>query len=204
MTAQRVSPPSSVVPAGHHPPPRADGTLPTVVTWLEMTARPPAGARPKFRADTSLGRVTKPTVPFYRFLYDAVGLPWLWYERRLINDATLAARLQSKTHELYLLSIGGEPAGFFQLDFARAGEAQLELFGLRPEFIGQGLGRWFLGEAAAHAWRPGVARVLVDTNTLDHPRALALYQRGGFTPFRREEKILQDPRVLWPELYGKA
>jgi hypothetical protein len=28
----------------------------------------------------------------------------------------------------------------------------------------------------------------VDTNTLDHPRALALYQRMGFVPVRREDK----------------
>jgi len=33
-----------------------------------------------------------------------------------------------------------------------------------------------------------VTRMTVDTTTLDHPRALALYQRMGFIPIRREDK----------------
>jgi hypothetical protein len=28
----------------------------------------------------------------------------------------------------------------------------------------------------------------VNTNTLDHPRALALYQKMGFVPVRREDR----------------
>ena len=31
------------------------------------------------------------TVSFYRYLYETVGTPWLWYERRLLDDAALAA-----------------------------------------------------------------------------------------------------------------
>ena len=37
------------------------------------------------------------------------------------------------------------------------------------------------------AWdREGVRRMTVNTNSLDHPRALPLYQRAGFEPVRRE------------------
>ena len=39
------------------------------------------------------------------------------------------------------------------------------------------------------AWdRPGAARVTVNTNSLDHPRALPLYQKAGFVPVRRETR----------------
>ena len=39
------------------------------------------------------------------------------------------------------------------------------------------------------AWdRPGTRRVTVNTNTLDHPRALPLYQKAGFAPVRRETR----------------
>jgi hypothetical protein len=39
------------------------------------------------------------------------------------------------------------------------------------------------------AWdRPGTARVTVNTNSLDHPRALPLYQKAGFTPVHRESR----------------
>lgn len=191
-----------VVPPGHHPRPQADGRLPTIVTWLEMTKRPAAVANSEMPADTHLGLVADPSVPFYRFLYDAVGRPWLWYERRLIDDAALSAHLRSPTTELHVLYIGWEPAGFFQLDLANRAEVQLELFGLRPAYIGRGIGPWFLAQAATRAWRRGVERLVVDTNTLDHPRALALYQRIGFKVSRREHKMLRDPRILWPDVYG--
>ena len=44
-------------------------------------------------------------------------------------------------------------------------------------------------------------RALLNTNTLDHPRALATYRKAGFRPVRTEAKELQDPRVLWPDVY---
>ena len=56
-----------------------------------------------------------------------------------------------------------------------------------PEAVGQGLGTFLLETAVHTAWEmPGVARLTVDTNSLDHPRALPLYQKAGFTPVRRE------------------
>ena len=37
------------------------------------------------------------------------------------------------------------------------------------------------------AWdRPAAERLLVNTNSRDHPRALSLYQKAGFVPIRRE------------------
>ena len=51
------------------------------------------------------------------------------------------------------------------------------------------LGRFLLGTAIHTAWEaPGTERVTVNTCTLDHPRALGLYQRMGFVPVRREER----------------
>jgi hypothetical protein len=46
--------------------------------------------------------------------------------------------------------------------------------------------------------RPGVTRMTASTNTLDHPRALALHQRMGFIPIRREDKTrkLTRPREV--------
>jgi GNAT superfamily N-acetyltransferase len=65
-----------------------------------------------------------------------------------------------------------------------------------PEFIGRGIGAWFLREAVDIAWQHPIAKMLVNTNTLDHPRALAAYQRAGFEPFAREEKNLMVPEKL--------
>jgi GNAT superfamily N-acetyltransferase len=189
-----------VVPAAHHAPPRDDGRLPTTVTYLEMKARPAAapGVAP---SGAAVVRVKSPTVALYRFLYDSVGRSWLWYERKLIPDEALQRHLLEPSNELYLLLADGEPAGFFQLDFVKPGDVELEFFGIRPQFLGRRLGLWLLETAVWSAWRPGIDRVWVNTCTLDHPAALPLYKRAGFVAYRTEEKWLTDPRVIWPELY---
>jgi ribosomal protein S18 acetylase RimI-like enzyme len=44
-------------------------------------------------------------------------------------------------------------------------------------------------------WSRPVTRVWLHTRTLDHPAALAFYQRSGFRPFRRQVEISDDPRL---------
>ena len=38
-------------------------------------------------------------------------------------------------------------------------------------------------------------RVWVHTCTLDHPSALGVYQRAGFSAYRRERVVIDDPRL---------
>ena len=45
------------------------------------------------------------------------------------------------------------------------------------------------------AWSRPIRRFWVHTCTLDHPAALAFYQRSGFRPFRRTIEIEDDPRT---------
>ena len=53
-----------------------------VTTYLEMTRR--SAFRPSYIDDKEavLLRMQEPDVPFYRFLYSAVGGPWRWRDRR--------------------------------------------------------------------------------------------------------------------------
>ena len=94
------------------------------------------------------------------------------------------------------------PAGYFELDRRKPGECELGFFGLMPDFIGRGLGRWLLEKAVDAAWSaPDVGRVWVHTCNLDHPRALGLYQKVGFVPFKQFEEPMRDPRLVglpWP------
>ena len=72
---------------------------------------------------------------------------------------------------------------------SEAGVIDLAYFGMVPEVVGRGLGSWLMKTAILTAWdQPGATKVTVNTCTLDHPRALALYQKNGFTPVRREDK----------------
>ena len=74
-------------------------------------------------------------------------------------------------------------------------DIEIALLGLLPEFIGRGLGHYLLDWAVDEAWGKEPERVWVHSCNLDHPHAIAVYQRGGFVPYRQETKIITDPRL---------
>src|SRR5437763_1599495 len=115
--------------------------LDDVITYLEMREPPTAPRIPAPLGKLALMRVENCTVSFYRYLYETVGTPWLWYQRRLFTDAALAAELAKPTTEIFVLYVGGLPAGYFELDAARPPETELCYFGLIPDFIYVGCGR---------------------------------------------------------------
>jgi ribosomal protein S18 acetylase RimI-like enzyme len=180
----------------HQPPPRADGRLPITITYLEMVRRDwtQRGRPPDI--DVALERIVAPTTAFYRELYDRVGRPWLWYERRLLSDAALQTLLEQPGHELHVARHDGNLVGYIEL----AGD-DLAFFGLTLAYVGRRIGPWLLDRAVERAFARGTTALTLNTNTLDHPRALDTYRRAGFRTVRREAKELQDPRVLWPDLY---
>jgi GNAT superfamily N-acetyltransferase len=79
----------------------------------------------------------------------------------------------------------GVPAGYVELDRREPPGVEIGYFGLMPEFIGQGLGAFLLDWAIRHAWRARPRRLWLHTCDLDHPRALAFYQKLGFRIYDR-------------------
>lgn len=168
--------------------------LEDVVTYLEMIERP-AGRRVAAPFDKlALMRAENCTVSFYRYIYDTVGRPWLWFERRLVDDAALEALLAKPTIELFVLYVRGVPAGFFELDTAAPRQTKLCYFGLVPDFIGRQLGPYLLQAAIDQAWSRPLDRFWLHTSTFDHPKALSVYQRAGFVVYDRRRVSFHDPR----------
>ncbi|WP_326525900.1 GNAT family N-acetyltransferase [Sphingomonas sp.] len=174
--------------------PVADTQVATIVTTLEMRARP----RPRPLPDSRLRLAAwdRPSPDKYRALFARVGAPWLWFSRLVMDDA----RLLSIIHDpdvsiLAVLDPAGIEVGMLELDFREPGQCELSYFGLVPELVGQGQGRWLMGHALARAWRKGVERVWVHTCTLDHPRALGFYRAAGFVAVTRKVETFDDPRV---------
>lgn len=170
------------------------------VTYLEMDTRP-AAPTPPMPVGHSLAMIPAKSPPpaYFLYLYDQVGGPYEWTDWIRAPLAELEAFLGNPAVELFTLMVDGWPGGFFVLDTREAGICDLSLFGLAPPAVGRGLGAWFLDSAVHMGWdRPDVATMTVNTNTLDHPRALALYQRAGFVPVRREKAIrtLSRPREV--------
>ena len=165
--------------------------VPTVVTFLEMRARPSAIPPPQPRGKIALLRAHRPAVHFYRYLYDSIGRDYHWVDRKRLSDEQLASILAEERMEIYVLYVDGCPAGMAELDFRDSSLANLAYFGLMPEYIGRKLGYFFLYHAAVNAWAKPISRLLVNTCTLDHQRALPLYQRMGFVPYSREDRYIE-------------
>jgi len=179
-----------------------DDYLEVTVTQLEMEAAPARPPRhpPVLPRPITLMRAHEPTASFYRYLYDTVGEPWLWYERRQQDPDTLQAIVRDRNIAIYVLYYGGVPAGFAEIDTRgetglRKHDTLLAYFGLAPDYIGRGLGHYFLEAVIDIAWQthPG-GRLVVRTCTLDHPAALPLYQKCGFVPTRQQTIRIPDPR----------
>lgn len=170
--------------------------IPTVVTFLEMKARPHAIPPPQPKNKVALLKADRPPVHFYRYLYDAVGRDYQWVDRKKLNDTQLAELLVDPLVEVFVLYVDGCPAGLSELDFREPNIGQLAYFGLIPDFIGRKLSYFFLYHSALNAWAKPISKLLVNTCTLDHPRALPLYQRMGFIPYSRENRYIEVPPGL--------
>lgn len=157
------------------------------ITYLEMHAPPPPETARAAPRGTVIMQAHAPTVAFYRFLYDTVGAPWNWKDRRLLSDPALRAIIEHPDVHVHVLYVDGTPAGFAELDARKRPDVQIAYFGLMPDFIGRGLGTFFLDWTIRKAWQQAPERLWVHTCTLDHPSALPLYRRMGFVPYRQEK-----------------
>jgi len=135
------------------------------VYYLEMLA-PSDRPVPAPRSELTVVHVQSPTVRHYRSLYNAV--------------------FTDPRNELHVLHVDGRSAGFAELDRRQPNEIELAQFGLIREFIGQGLGKWFLQWTIDKAWSYGPKRFWLHTCTLDHPNALPNYRKAGFVLYKQE------------------
>ena len=174
----------------------ASAKIKSVITYLEMNSRQttpsPSPSQPKI--DISLMRAEKPTISFYRYLYNTVGENWLWWERREMPDNELSDIIRDEKVNIYVLYVRGVPAGFGELDRRIEGEIEISYFGLMPEFIGQKLGGYFLHWIINQAWNYNPLRLFVHTCSEDHPAAIHNYQRYGFLPYYQVTEEIDDPR----------
>lgn len=155
------------------------------VYYLEMWA-PSNRTVPVPRDGLAIRHVARPTVPFYRSLYNSVGEKFRWLSRRKMSDEQLAAVIEDPLDEIHVLYVDGVPAGFAELDRRQPGEIELVQFGLTPDFIGKGIGKWFLQWTIDKAWSFAPSRFWLHTCTLDHVAALPNYLKAGFTLFKEE------------------
>lgn len=178
----------TIIPAGTDVPYR--------ITYLEMQT-PPKTPAPDLPDDVRLEVAVTPPVWFFLSLYDAVGRDYEWVDKFQEDPETLRAFVQHPDVEMSVAYRGGWPQGFFQLDWRQPGICDLAYFGLVPQAVGTGIGSTLLKIAVQTGWaRAGVTMMTLNTCTLDHPRALGLYEKAGFRAVRTKDcsRILTRPR----------
>lgn len=183
-------------------------------TTLQMTALPPARTF-ELPPGARIERVGSVTPEFARWLYAAVGGPWLWTDRLGWAREQWVRDLSQPGTEVHVLYVDGAPAGYTQLATVVDGAAsavELVYFGLMEHVVGRGLGRALLAYAIEAAWSlpgrcalPATGRVWLHTCDLDGPHALANYRARGFEVVSRttaEEVRPTEPLGAWVSAGG--
>jgi len=169
------------------------GKIAAVVTYFEMTT-PPAAVADR-RDDLALRKLRTGEVDAYRDVYRRVGEEWLWFSRLSMAEKKLRKIIEDPLVDVYFLGEGGEAKGLLELDRRTPPDIELAFFGVCPEMIGNGAGRWLMSRAIELTWAHHPRRFWLHTCTLDHPRALEFYMRSGFRPYKRAIEVADDPRL---------
>src|SRR5512134_2882202 len=149
-------------------------------TYLEMRSPEELKASPAPPEDVRIEEATACTASFYRYLYAEVGRDYRWTDRLAWTDEQIRAHLSTPGVSVHVAYVHGTPAGYYELTLHPDGSCEVTYFGLLPEFLGRGLGRFLLTRATQDAWARGASRVWLHTCTLDGPAALPNYLARGF------------------------
>jgi len=138
-------------------------------------------------------------------LYSAVGKSQYWEVYRYGWTPSHWNRyLQRSDIEIsFICAKDGTQIGYLELQLHQDASVEIVNFGLRPEFIGQGLGGHALTLAIRHCFELGADGVWLHTCSLDHPSALKNYYARGFK-FIREEVADYLPLDAMPEAVGQV
>lgn len=175
-----------------------------VTTYLQMTDwsqfRP---AYLNYLDGIKLMCMETPDVAFYRFLHTAIGRQWHWRDRLYHLDEEIEALLLDPGTSVHVLYVQGAPAGYIELVQRKEGttgrffSTEIVYFGLRPSYMGRGLGKHLLSHGIAYAWNKGTQRLWLQTTNLDGSQALNNYIKRGFKIYRVDKEPMPE-RYLQP------
>jgi len=167
-----------------------------VRTYLEMHDPSDLQGAPAPPGDVAIERVTACPPDLWRYLYAEVGRDYHWTDRLGWTDEEILRYLADPAIELWIVRVGGETAGYFELHREPDAAIEIAYFGLLPPFTGQGLGKFVLTTAVQRAWSLGATRVWVHTSSLDHPSAFSNYLARGFSVWKQETYEIQGGETL--------
>jgi GNAT superfamily N-acetyltransferase len=159
----------------------------TKTTYLEMRS-PPAWRIEPPSAGVEVLAASAPSTDDYLAWYRAVGETWQWTDRLQMATDELQALLDEPGVSVLLLRVDRQTAGFVEIDGRDGNDVEIKYFGLYPEFIGRGLGKYFLNAIIHEVWRSPRQRLWLHTCDCDSEAALPNYLKAGFEIF--DEKVV--------------
>lgn len=166
------------------------------VTFLRMD-HPPTQPLLELPKGYFLEKLSIVPVSLYRYVYGTVGEACCWWMRRVLSDQYLEQFFSNPWIELYLLKdTENVICGFFELDCTIPNNINIAYFGLMPHMVGQGLGTVFFHQALRQAWQKHPNCVRLNTCSLDNPKAIEIYKKAGFEPFKVEQELWNIPDAL--------
>jgi len=165
-------------------------TIPVKTTYFEMHQCPNVEVCAPM-PNCIVTKIKNPTTDFYKTLYRSVGKDLLWIDRLMMDEEELRQIIQHSKVDIYVLYVDGKPAGFTEFDRRKSDDVEIVYFGLTPEFIGKGLGKFLLHWSVQKIWEHNPTRLWLHTCELDHKAAIPNYLKSGFKMYK--EAIIQQP-----------
>ena len=169
------------------------------VFYLEMLTNPDFENLVKPSSDIYVVNTPMPSSEYFFHLYAAVGSQYEWTDKYDVPIDEIKSFLSHSSVKMFTLFKYDRKAGFFILDKRIKCVCDLSYFGLVPEAIGFGFGEYLLKYAVKESWKmKDINCLTVNTNTLDHPKALPLYKKLGFkvVNIEKETRTLTKPRYI--------
>jgi len=160
------------------------------ITWLEYKGI--IKEKPYESDIYNIAHINPIKVDQYKEIYKRVGSQYSWLGRSIMKDDDLKKIIANKKVEIYFIKKGSQSIGFFEIDYSsnylKDKELRIVHFGLIREYIGKGLGIKLMNAAVTRAYYLNIDKIILQTNSLDHKRALPFYKKYGFEIFSEETK----------------
>jgi len=128
----------------------------------------------------------------YKDLYREVGIKYKWLGRTQMSNKKLEKIILDSEVEIHVMKKNNQNIGFFEIDYrkdyVKNGELRIVHFGLIEGFIGKGLGIKLMDAVISRSRELSIKKIILQTNSLDHSRALPFYKKYGFKVFSEEKK----------------
>ena len=128
----------------------------------------------------------------YKKIYNDVGKKYNWLGRLNINDNELKKIIHDPKVEIHIMKKNEKNIGCVELDYRndylKEKEVRIVHFGLVDDYIAKGYGLELMNNAITRISALGINKIILQTNSLDHNRALPFYEKYGFKVFAEETK----------------